>query len=280
VDASGEEYDIIKWLDEKVKTSIKRGSGKRSIVKTDAHSGRYVKSRPLSGKINDSDLAFDATLRAAAPYQRIRDKNGMAIALRERDIRVKVREKRTGNFILFVVDASGSMGAGKRMTAVKGAILSLLNDAYQKRDKVGLIMFKHRSAELVLSMTRSVDIAKARLDELPTGGKTSLCMGLDKALETIKNVTKKDKDTLPVVVLVSDGRATSGYTNKPFDDAMNAAYALKNADVRSVVIDAEQDFITLGLAMKIAQAMDATYFKLEELRAENIVSAVSIAVND
>ena len=132
--------------------------------------GRSVKSSLYSS--NPGDLAFDATLRAAAPYQKVREKNGMALSIYKEDIRLKVREKRTGNLIVFVVDASGSMGVKKRMTAVKGAILSLLNDAYQKRDQVALITFRKNSADLNLGVTRSVDLAAKKLQHLATGGRT------------------------------------------------------------------------------------------------------------
>ena len=132
-----------------------------------------------------SDLAFDATLRAAAPYQKSRKKDGLAFVIQKSDFRQKVREKRTGSFLVFVVDASGSMGAGKRMTAVKGAILSLLGDAYQKRDKVALITFRRDSAELALGMTRSIDLAAKKLEKLATGGKTPLYAGLEAAHQLV-----------------------------------------------------------------------------------------------
>lgn len=133
--------------------TIRKGSGRRSLVRTSTCQGRYIRAILPRGK-ELQDIAFDATLRAAAPHQASRDKHGMALAIENSDVRTKLREKRTGNTILFVVDASGSMGANKRMQAVKGAVYSLLNDAYQKRDKVGMIVFRKQSAELILGITR------------------------------------------------------------------------------------------------------------------------------
>ena len=127
-EAIGEQFDVGRWLDDKRKILVRKGSGRRSLVKTDSLQGRYVKSTINTAK--NSDIAFDATLRAAAPYQKNRNKNVLAFVINSKDIRIKVRGKRTGSFIVFVVDASGSMGVGKRMSAVKGAILSLLSDAY------------------------------------------------------------------------------------------------------------------------------------------------------
>jgi Mg-chelatase subunit ChlI len=280
VDETGEPFDVAKWLeDSNHRVKINYGSGRRSLVKTDSAMGRYVKSAPAGNKFTAADFAFDTTLRAAAPYQLQREKHNTAIAIRKSDIQVKKREKRTGNYILFVVDASGSMGAHKRMTAVKGAILSLLNDAYQKRDKVGMIMFKQQTAEIILGMTRSVDLAQKRLDELPTGGKTPLCYGLEMAHNAVRTALLKDKEILPVIVLISDGRATYGRGKTPITDALDSAKLIANDKIKSIVIDAEQDFIKLNLAMKISEAMDADYYKLEELRADTLITAVSMSIS-
>lgn len=279
IDETGDSFDVAKWLENnRSKIIIDHGSGRRSLVKTNSTMGRYVKSIPANKKITTSDFAFDTTLRAAAPYQLYRKKENTAIVIKKSDIQIKKREKRTGNYILFVVDASGSMGANKRMTAVKGAILSLLNDAYQKRDKVGMIMFKQDSAEIILGMTRSVDLAQKKLDKLPTGGKTPLCFGLDLAHNTVKTALFKDKEILPVIVLVSDGRATYGKSKNALDDAIQSAKSIANDKIKSIVIDAEQDFIKLKLVMKIADAMNADYYKLEDLRADTLITAVSMSM--
>lgn len=279
LDLPDEVFAVARWLMENHKCTIRRGSGRRSLVKTDTLQGRYVRYRFPSSKDN-FDIALDATLRAAAPHQRYREKNGMALCVCSEDIRMKVREKRTGNTILFVVDASGSMGANRRMAAVKGAVLSLLNDAYQKRDRVGLIAFRQQSAEVLLPVTRSVELAQKLLTDLPTGGRTPLAEGLREARIMVKAARMKDKDTLPVIVLISDGRATwSKSGGHPFSDALTEARAIAGEKIHSVVIDTEQDFIRLNLAAKIAEAMKADVFNIEDLHAEGLVAAVTMAVS-
>ena len=148
------------------------GTGKRCKTKSGSLQGRYIKSTLPKGKIRD--FAFDATIRAAAPYQTKNKENNLMISIKKEHIRVKVREKRTGASILFVVDSSGSMGVKKRMEAVKGAIMSLLKDAYEKRDKVGMVSFRRDRAEELLPITRSIDLAQKKLEKLTTGGKTSI----------------------------------------------------------------------------------------------------------
>ena len=275
-DACGDPFQAGRWLtDDHRHLTVRTGSGRRSLVKTDSLQGRYVKSS-LSGR-NPGDLAFDATLRAAAPYQKSRDSHGLALSIRREDLRLKIREKRTGNLIVFVVDASGSMGVKKRMTAVKGAILSLLNDAYQKRDRVALITFRKDRAELVLGVTRSVDLAAKKLEKIATGGRTPLYAGLEQAHILIKAAMKKEKDLLPVVTLVTDGRATSGRSSKPFQDAVAAGKALTADHIKTLVIDAEQDFIQLKLAEKLAEEIGAEYFRISDLQAGAILTALQIS---
>ncbi|HCJ56016.1 MAG TPA: hypothetical protein DHV55_00465 [Clostridiaceae bacterium] len=191
------------------------------------------------------------------------------------DFREKVREKRTGSTIIFIVDASGSMGAKKRMSAVKGAVVSLLTDAYQKRDKVGLIAFRKKEAEVLLNITRSVDMAEKHLKALPTGGKTPLSAGLLKGYEMIKIAQKKNPDMLPIIVLVSDGRTNAAINGgEPLDEALEVANKIQMEGIRSIVVDTEQDFIKLEIAKDIAQALGARYYKLEELEGEQLAEAV------
>ncbi len=275
VDDPGQPFIVNKWLEENVNRTVVRGSGKRSRVVTSSNQGRYVRyAFPKGNKI--TDVALDATLRSAAPYQLFREKGKTAIAIEKSDIRVKVREKRSGNTIVFVVDASGSMGANKRMTAVKGAILSLLNDAYQKRDRVCMIAFRNDSAELMLGVTRSVDLAQKKLSVLPTGGRTPLAAGLDMAYDVIKGAKIKDKDILPAIVLVTDGRAT--YVRNgidAFEDAMRSAQRIGTEKIKTVLIDTDQNFIQLNLGEKIATALNADRYKIEDLKAQDLVTAVS-----
>ena len=261
-------------LDMGKNTTLRRGSGKRSATKTDLKQGRYVRAELPKAKVED--LAFDATIRAAAPYQRMREANGCALNIQKEDLRQKVREKRIGNTFLFAVDASGSMGARERMRAVKGAIFYMLQDAYQKRDRVGMLAFRRQKAEVLLPITRSVDLAQKCLAEMPTGGKTPLADGLATALLTLARLNKKDSELEPILVLVTDGRANAVEEDggDPVTAAIKMAEKIRKAKITSVVIDTENDFIKLGVAKKVAQAMGASYYSLNQLSKEQILRIV------
>lgn len=254
--------------------SIRRGSGKRSTTKTDLKQGRYVRAE--IPKIKVEDLAFDATIRAAAPFQRMREDNGCALNIKSEDLRQKVREKRIGNTFLFAVDASGSMGARERMRAVKGAIFYMLQEAYQKRDRVGMVAFRRQKAEVLLPVTRSVDLAQKCLAEMPTGGKTPLADGLAISLLTLGRFNKKDGELEPVLIVVTDGRANAIEENgsDPVESALKIAEKIRKAKITSVVIDTETDFIKLGVAKAVAKAMGATYYSLRSLSQEQILRIV------
>lgn len=254
--------------------NIRRGSGKRSSTRTDLKQGRYVRAELPKAKVED--LAFDATIRAAAPFQKMREDNGCALNIKQEDLRQKVREKRIGNTFLFAVDASGSMGARERMRAVKGAIFYMLQEAYQKRDRVGMIAFRRQKAELLLPITRSVDLAQKCLAELPTGGKTPLADGLAMALQTLSMMNKHDSELEPILVLVTDGRANAAEANggDPVASAIKIAERIGKAKITSVVIDTESDFIKLGLAKRVAAAMGANYYTLQRLTKDSIIRIV------
>lgn len=254
--------------------NIRRGSGKRSSTRTDLKQGRYVRAELPKAKVED--LAFDATIRAAAPFQKMREDNGCALNIKQEDLRQKVREKRIGNTFLFAVDASGSMGARERMRAVKGAIFYMLQEAYQKRDRVGMIAFRRQKAELLLPITRSVDLAQKCLAELPTGGKTPLADGLAVALQTLSMLNKHDSELEPILVLVTDGRAnaTEADGGDPVASALKMAERIGKAKITSVVIDTESDFIKLGLAKRVAAAMGANYYTLQRLTKDSIIRIV------
>ena len=254
----------------------RRALGRRNVTITDSSAGRYVGSRMPKGKA--SGLALDATLRAAAPHQverRAASGSQIAVLIEPWDIRDKVRESKSGSLVLFLVDASGSMGAQRRMVAVKGAIMSLLLDAYQRRDRVGMISFRGTSASLVLPPTNSVDLAQIHLQEMPTGGRTPLSAGLFKALEVIETERIKDRDVLPLLVLLSDGRGNVALgQDSPLDEAYAAAGIIGDDKVPSVVVDTESGFIRLGMVQPVAEAMGAQYLKLEDLRADSLADAV------
>jgi magnesium chelatase subunit D len=215
-----------------------------------------------------SDLAISATVRTAAPHQRARGRTGAGLILRREDLRTNVREGREGNLVLFVVDASGSMAARRRMSAVKGAVLSLLTDAYQRRDKVGLVSLRGQGARLLLPPTSGVELAASRLAVLPTGGRTPLAAGLEKAAEVIQRERAREKERRPLVILLTDGRATAG------PDPRGAAAGLRRLGISSVVVDTEEGYVRLGMAGVLAEALGARCLRLEELRAETLVELV------
>ena len=254
----------------------RHASGRRNVTITASSAGRYVRSRLPEGKA--TGLALDATLRAAAPHQmsrRERTDSSNAVLIEPQDIRDKVRESKSGSLVLFVVDASGSMGAQRRMVAVKGAVMSLLLDAYQRRDRVGMISFRGTSASLLLPPTNSVDLAQVHLQEMPTGGRTPLSSGLFKALEIIESERIKDRDVMPLVVLLSDGRGNVAIgSDSPLDEAYSAAGIIGEDKIPSVVVDTESGFIKLGMVQPVADAMGAQYLKLEDLQADSLADVV------
>jgi magnesium chelatase subunit D len=251
-------------------------TGRRSKTFSNSKKGRYVDNKIPNGKADD--LAFDATLRASAPYQLRRRQEscaGTALLLESCDLRQKIRESKMGNLIMFVVDASGSMAAQQRMSATKGAVLSLLLDAYQRRDRVGLIAFRRNTAELILPPTNSVDLAEKYLSKLPTGGRTPMAHGLKLGVETIKTYLRGDREAVPLLVLVSDGRANVNlHGGDPFEEAKMVAHQIAQAGIQSIVLDTEQDFLSFGLVKQISDEMGGKYMRLEDLSAAPIALAV------
>ena len=251
-------------------------TGKRSYSQTDRKRGRYIKARPAGDKTDD--IAFDATLRAASIYQKERAKtsdNNLALKLRMSDLQRKVRVRRTGNLILFVVDASWSMAASERMEATKGAIFSLLVDAYQRRDQVGLVVFQRDKARVVLPPTSSVDLAEKALKDLPVGGKTPLSSGLLAAWQVVEAAKRKDAEMRPLVILLTDGAGNVSMTGMPAqEEAMRMAELFDQGDVRSIVINMEHMAFDRGLAQALADHMGGVCHNLPDLRADTLLNTV------
>ncbi|MFE7381165.1 putative cobaltochelatase [Streptomyces zhihengii] len=243
-------------------------AGRRSRARTEH--GRTTGSRRPRGTLTKLHLA--ATVQAAAPHQRARGRSGPGLVVRRDDLRQATREGREGNLVLFVVDASGSMAARQRMGAVKGAVMSLLLDAYQRRDKVGLITFRGRGAEVALPPTSSVDTAAARLQSLPTGGRTPLAEGLLTAHETLRIERLRDPSRRPLLVIVTDGRATGA--GDAFGQALRAARLHAAEGTAAVVVDCESGYVRLGLAGTLAGELGGTAVTLDELRADAIAGLV------
>lgn len=262
-------------LDTPLDRIMRRHAGRRSRTHTERKRGRYIQSRPANGKVND--LAFDATLRTAAPHQKARHEQGeeMAFAIRSSDLMKKIRVRRAANLVLFLVDASWSMAVTERMSATKGAILSLLTDAYQRRDRVGLITFQKDRALLVLSPTNSVYLAQKALSDIPVGGKTPLSAGLLMAFEVLKREKYLHPDVLPLLVIMTDGagNVSMGYSS-PQEESNQIAEMIAGENIHSVVINMEHQAFDQGLAQVLADHLDAQCLSLEEVRAENLYHAV------
>lgn len=243
-------------------------AGRRSRARTEH--GRTTGARRPQGALTKLHLA--ATVQAAAPHQRARGRSGPGLVVRRDDLRQASREGRESNLVLFVVDASGSMAARQRMSAVKGAVLSLLLDAYQRRDKVGLVTFRGKDAEVTLPPTSSVDAAATRLESLPTGGRTPLAAGLLRAHDVLRVERLRDPARRSLVVVVTDGRATGG--PDPVALSGRAARLFAADGVASVVVDCESGPVRLGLAGQLAGELGGTAVTLDELRADSIAGLV------
>lgn len=268
------------------------GRGRRSQATATHQGGPFLRAAVPTGPIRD--IALAATLRAAAlrlaqtppsPSSLVQPASAdpqpgfpnlqspisnLQFPISPPDLRVKIRRVRTGNLILFVVDASGSMGARKRMIAVKGAMLSLLLDAYQKRDRVGLITFRGQSAQLLVPPTNSVELAERQLRQLPTGGRTPLPAGLQLADQVLTNHLKRDHALTPLLVLITDGRVSSSSSGH----LQQIATGLAQKKMAALVLDSEQGFVRLGLARQLAQWLGGHYLLLDELQTETIVRQV------
>ncbi|MFY7066116.1 VWA domain-containing protein [Nocardiopsis changdeensis] len=229
--------------------------------------GRRIGAQP-PGRGPSGSLHLVETVKAAAS----RPHGGGRIGLLPRDLRVAVREGQESNLVLFCVDASGSMAARKRMGEVKTAILSLLLDAYRRRDKVGLVTFRGTGAELVLPPTRSVDTAAARLDGLPAGGRTPLAEGLLEAARVLRRERLRDPRQRPLLVLVTDGRATAGPGS--VGRSLAAADHVAALGVTTVVVDGESGPLRLGLAAGLARRLGADHIPVSEVSAAALGGAV------
>lgn len=242
-------------------------AGRRSRARTS--SGRRV-GATASG--NTGGLHLFETLRAAAPYQGARGRAGGRMILAANDLRRAVREGQEANLVLFVVDTSGSMAAIERMRHVKTAILSLLLDAYRRRDRVAVVTFRDTKAEVVLPATGSVEIAAVRLDELPAGGRTPLAEGLLEAAEVIRRERLREPACRPLLVVLTDGRATAGAD--PVERSLLAADQLASQRYSAVVVDCENGRMRLGLARTLAEHLRAEYVPLPQVSAEALTDVV------
>ena len=283
---------LFQWKLESSKTvdrQYRKGSGRRLMTKTKDTRGRMIRAYQDEKALED--LALVDTLRAAAPYQRLRaatkmeqeklsiqsqqlehqDGKELSIVIKPQDYRRKAREKRIGAYQLFVVDASGSMAARHRMEATKAAILSLLRDSYVHRDSVGLIAFRKESAEVLLPFTRSVERAERLLASMPTGGKTPLAHGLRIAYTMCDRLLRSHKAERIQIICITDGRATSGDSEDPVAESKQWARILGTLPVDCIVIDTETGFIKLGLAKELCKLMNGSYYAMDTISADRIL---------
>ena len=283
---------LFQWKLESSKTvdrQYRKGSGRRLMTKTKDTRGRMIRAYQDEHALED--LALVDTLRAAAPYQRLRAATkteqeklstqsqqlkhqggkGLAIVIKSQDYRRKAREKRIGAYQLFVVDASGSMAARHRMETTKAAILSLLRDSYIHRDSVGLIAFRKESAEVLLPFTRSVERAERLLTSMPTGGKTPLAHGLRMAYTLCDRLLRAHRAERIQIICITDGRATSGDSEDPVAESKQWARILGTLPVDCIVIDTETGFIKLGLAKELCKLMNGSYYAMDTITADRIL---------
>jgi magnesium chelatase subunit D len=281
----------LKRIDLPRQRRVRKQGGKRAASQTPDRRGRYVRAEPKE-KVND--LAIDATVRAAAPMQRERGRrHGERLILQRPDLRQKVRERKIGNLIVFVVDASASMDAEQRMAATKGAILSLLQDAYVRRDRVAVVIFKNRTAEVVMRPTSSVSLARRRLEKLSVGGTTPLTHGLMAGYKVVKTEQRRDPTVRPLLVLISDGRGNiSMFKEEPLVEAQKVAALIEAEKIDSLVIDSARDYshlpsvqhlarvapmyqtYAINACADLAERMGAHYYGLYDLSRDEIASAV------
>ena len=283
---------LFQWKLESSKTvdrQYRKGSGRRLMTKTKDTRGRMIRAYQDEHALED--LALVDTLRAAAPYQRLRAATkmeqeklstqsqqlkqqggkGLSLVIKPQDYRRKAREKRIGAYQLFVVDASGSMAARHRMEATKAAILSLLRDSYIHRDSVGLIAFRKESAEVLLPFTRSVERAERLLASMPTGGKTPLAHGLRMAYTMCDRLLRAHRAERIQIICITDGRATSGDSEDPVAESKQWARILGTLPVDCIVIDTETGFIKLGLAKELCKLMNGSYYAMDTISADRIL---------
>jgi len=270
----GETFDPRK-LNTPLDKLTRRHAGRRSLTRTERKHGRYIRAQPAGDKTDD--IAFDATFRAAAPYQkrRVEKRKRLAFAIERSDLQRKIRVKKVANLVLFLVDASWSMAVAERMNATKGAILSLLMDAYQRRDRVGLIVFQKDRATLVLPPTNSVQLAQRALVDIPVGGKTPLSAGLLMAYDVLSHEKYIHPDVEPLLIVLTDGAGNVAIgTMPPQEESYKFADLIANEKTRSIVINMEHAAFDQGLAQKLADHLESPCYTLSELKAENLYHAV------
>jgi magnesium chelatase subunit D len=259
---------------------LRRKAGRRSRTRTNRKRGRYIMARPAHDKVED--LAFDATIRAAAPYQQERKDENPAVAftVHRSDFMKKIRMRQSANLILFLVDASWSMAVAERMEATKGAILSLLTDAYQRRDRVGLIVFQKDRSTLVLPPTNSIKLAQRALKYIPIGGRTPLSAGLQMAIGVLDREKILHPEIVPMLIVLTDGAGNVSLgTKPPLEESHYLAGTIAQKNIHCVVVNMESIEFDQGLAVQLAEHLHAPCYSLRDLKATQLYSTVKYEMN-
>jgi magnesium chelatase subunit D len=257
--------DMLQGQKEKGEKGAKAPKGGRGRKGRSDRAAACSSSHALSGSAR-RDISWNATLVHALPLQALRPKRNTIITLMPEDLMMKAHKGKAGRILVFLVDASGSMGAGRRMAAAKGSILSALKQAYVNRDRVALLVFRKRECTLRLPLTRSPAMAERLLKEIPTGGETPLALGLRTAFEYCGKLKGREPATPVHLFLFSDGRANVSVTGgDPVGEAMALCARMGRETFAYSVIDTETGFVRLGLAQRISKLLKASYCRLEEL---------------
>ncbi len=264
----------VQAADASLERMTRRASGRRSLTRADTRRGRYVRSEPAEDRLDD--IAFDASLRAAALRQAPLEP-GTAVRVVPADLQRKVRMRKTGNLVLFLVDASWSMATAERLVAAKGAVLSLLVDAYQRRDRVALAVFRRRDTRVVLPFTSSVSMARKRLVDIAVGGKTPLSSALYTADRLFERELLRDPTALPLLVLLTDGAGNISLSGRPpAEEQRLLAARLRGRGVRSLVIDlySKRGLLAHSPAAELARQLGGELCPVQSLQADKVAQQV------
>ena len=276
----GDRFKVIDYMDDRSfrlrRSNVKMG--RRGLVISSDRSGRQIRGRVPNGRARD--ISIGSTIKVAAMNQQGREDNGLAICVRQSDIREKVRQRRIGATLMFVVDASGSIGVRRRMVAVKGALQSLFMDSYTKRDKVGLMAFRRESSELIIPPTKSIEYCQKRLESLPTGGKTPLGEALLSAKEFMTAYVRTHPGEMCHIVLMTDGRGNIPVNKdrNAGEEAMEIAKAMSIPGVRWMVIDTDVRYSCFNSSAKLASALKARYFRLDNMNADRLYEGIRASI--